>query len=203
VAGTLRAQWYGLAAVGLAMLGSGLVLLGMAVIDANDDGALLAGNADFPRHALLRASALATVGLALWILAWLRSAALQPTDASAAAMRERRGYLLLVIGAALIVCVSAAAVLLYTLLQRLLDATPTDGSSISTSLITLAVALPILLLHALGWRGLPDSPEVPAAPGRRQTHRLVLELDPDVDADSVLTQIQQALPPGVRLRRDD
>lgn len=202
--GVQRAQWFGLAAPGLAMLGSGLVLLGMAVVDSTRDVDVLDGSNDWPRRALLRAIALTLVGLIVWAIGWLRGTAL-PGNATS---RERRGYLLLVVGSALIVSLAASAVLLYTLLQRLLDATPSSGSSVSTSLLTLGVALPTLLIHALLWRSIPQA--VPTrstqpAPPRAVTvlpatsQHLRLRLPDDADAAAVLQELRRHLPPGATL----
>ncbi len=205
--GVQRAQWFGLAAPGLAMLGSGLVLLGMAVIDASSDETILDGSTDWPRRALLRAIALTVTGLVVWAIGWLRGSALPDSATS----RERRGYLLLVVGSALVVSLAASAVLLYTLLQRLLDATPSGGSSISTSLLTLAVALPILLIHGLLWRATPQAEPTRSAPTppestpvvREAVLHLRLQIPSDADAPQVLQELRRHLPPGATLEAVD
>jgi hypothetical protein len=147
------------------------------------------------------------VGLALWLPTWSRARAdLATAPAEVAASLPRRAYLLLVSGLAVVVLMLSLALLVYRLMQTLLDTG--DTSSETWPLAGALVAAVVLAYHL--WRLRLDGQLVaaaqPAAADRddrlesRAVETVEISAPPGHDLEALNEAIRGGLPDGVELR---
>lgn len=212
---------HGVSAVGLAIgaVGAGW-LLGyvVSVVFGGRQSAF-----DYPSWELAQFVPLAVVGLGLWLWSWRGVVARRRTDPiGEASSTIRRTFLYISLGAALVVAIGAAAVILYRVVGLAIDA-GIDGdmvSELSTPIGALVAAVTVLLYHGLAMRsdqrlvaataqGAPAPSAATPSPSaaiasseatmvavRKRPFNLV---GPEDELDAALEVARAALPYGVEL----
>lgn len=201
----LRVSSLTVAMTGVVLLADGAIRLIVIILSPilPASTVLLGGGAGDPD--LGPAIGMLLAGLVLWAPAWALLATLRSIDpVGEAAAMTRRGALVLTGLGALVVSVVSGAFLLDRLLRDALGGRiPADGAGV-TSFAVLAVALAVLLFHAVElWRDLRLLRGIPVtgdAVDAAIAEELDLVLPGGTDVDALNERIRALLPPGTTLR---
>jgi sterol desaturase/sphingolipid hydroxylase (fatty acid hydroxylase superfamily) len=197
------------ALIGLIGLAGGLAGLLHQLVDLASGGL----DSDTWRQEFAFYAAAAVIGALLWFWNWRRLQARHRADPSGEAdSTVRRAYLLIVVGAAVIVGLGSLAFVLYRLFAEILDV-GFGGEGIaefSVPASVLVVAVVVATYHALVLRGdralramagVDSAAEAAAGEALPERRVLVLSGPPDADLDAAVAAMRATLSPELTLER--
>jgi hypothetical protein len=197
------------ALIGLIGLAGGLAGLLHQLVDLASGGL----DSDTWRQEFAFYAAAAVIGALLWFWNWRRLQARHRADPSGEAdSTVRRAYLLIVVGAAVIVGLGSLAFVLYRLFAEILDV-GFGGEGIaefSVPASLLVVAVVVATYHALVLRGdralramagVDSAAEAAAGEALPERRVLVLSGPPDADLDAAVAAMRATLSPELTLER--